>query len=70
MMTQLGYRYLPNGSLNGLQNNLDCMHKPTSHDFGSETIGKLLIKQILKKGLHELAIIKQLLSRMEGQSLN
>ena len=44
-MTQLGYRYLPNGSLNGLQNNLDCMHKPTSHDFGSETIGKLLIKQ-------------------------
>ena len=44
-MTQLGYRYLPNGLLNGLQNNLDCMHKPTSHDFGSETIGKLLIKQ-------------------------
>ena len=45
MMIQLGYRYLPNGLQNGLQNNLDCMHKPTSHDFGSETIGKLLIKQ-------------------------
>ena len=44
-MIQLGYRYLPNGLQNGLQNNLDCMHKSTSHDFGSETIGKLLIKQ-------------------------
>ena len=45
MTIQLGYRYLLNGLQNGHQNNLDCMHKPTSHDFGSETIGKLLIKQ-------------------------
>lgn len=45
MTIQLGYRFLPNGLQNGLRNNLDCMQKSTSQDFGSETIGKLLIKQ-------------------------
>ena len=40
-----GYRFLQNGLQNGLQNNLDLMIKSTSHDFGTETIGKLLIKQ-------------------------
>lgn len=45
MTIQLGYRFLLNGLQNGLQNNLDWMQKSTSQDFGTETIGKLLIKQ-------------------------
>ncbi len=45
MTIRLGYRFLLNGLQNGLQNNLDWMQKSTSQDFGTETIGKLLIKQ-------------------------
>lgn len=45
MTIRLGYRFLLNGLQNGLQNNLDRMQKSTSQDFGTETIGKLLIKQ-------------------------
>ena len=45
MTIRLGYHFLLNGLQNGLQNNLDWMQKSTSQDFGTETIGKLLIKQ-------------------------
>ena len=45
MTIRLGYRFLLNGLQNGLQNKLDWMQKSTSQDFGTETIGKLLIKQ-------------------------
>ena len=45
MTIRLGYRFLLNGLQHGLQNNLDWMQKSTSQDFGTETIGKLLIKQ-------------------------